>query len=253
MLAAAAAGCSRVTPGDGSQAFVILKVRVAAAADLKYALDDVVDEFHKLRGSSQVEVTYGSSGSFYSQLTNRAPFDLFLSADAEYPRRLAEAGLTGTHRPFVYAYGRLVVCVRPGAPLDVEKRGLQILLDPSVRKVALANPRHAPYGRAAEAALRHRGLYEKVQAKLVYGENVAQAAQFIDAGAADAGFVAQSLLTPSMRYAEVPRSDYPRIEQSGTILGWARDPQAAGLFQGFLQSHQGKAVLRRHGLDVPPE
>src|SRR5439155_21360664 len=127
-------------------------------------------------------------------------FDLFFSADMEYPRRLIEQGLALPESAFLYGIGHLVVWVPRDSSLDVERLGLQALLDPSVRKIALANPKHAPYGRAAEAALKPAGLYDKVQARLVYGENVAQTAQFVETGSADVGLIALSLaLAPALR------------------------------------------------------
>lgn len=255
-LAGITCGCSHAAPPMGSARDPERRVRVAAAADLEFALDDLVDEFGKANPGVKVDVTYGSSGNFYAQLTQHAPFDLFLSADVEYTRRLAESGLARKESLFVYAFGRLAVWVPAASRLDVKQHGLEILLDPSVRKVAIANPRHAPYGRAAEAALRGRGLYERVQPKLVSGENVAQAAQLVQSGAADAGIVALSLaLAPAMqskgRYAELPRSDYPRIEQGGAILAWAHAAEAAANLRTFILSTAGKMVLRRHGFHVP--
>src|SRR5438309_7269674 len=136
---AAAAGCSR--PSGGADERV---VRVAAAADLKFALEDAVAEFCRGHPGIRVEVTPGSSGKLFAQLSNGAPFDLFLSADVEYPRRLIDAGLAVKGSEFVYAVGHLVVWVPRASPLEVKKLGVKALLDPAVRKVAIANPRHAP-------------------------------------------------------------------------------------------------------------
>src|SRR5438309_8125341 len=136
---------------------------VASAADLRFALDDIVLEFQGKHPDIQVRVTYGSSGNFFAQLTNNAPFDLFFSADTDYPRRLIEQGLASQESAFVYAVGHLVVWVPRDSSLDIEKLGMQALLDPSARKIAIANPRHAPYGRAAEAALRTAGVYDRIR------------------------------------------------------------------------------------------
>jgi molybdate transport system substrate-binding protein len=241
-------GCS---PGPEKPA-----VRVAAAADLKFALEDLLGEFRRAHPGVGVEVSYGSSGNFFAQLSNRAPFDLFLSADADYPRRLAEEGLAAKEDVFTYAVGHLVVWV-PRAGPDVEKEGVRVLLDPAVRKVAIANPRHAPYGRAAEAALRSLGLYDRVKERLVLGENIAQAAQFVQTGSADAGVLALSLaLAPGLRehgrYRELPPEAYPRLDQAGVILSWARDRGAAEEVRAFLTGAGGQAVLRRYGFS-PPE
>jgi molybdate transport system substrate-binding protein len=174
----------------------------------------------------------------------------------DYPRKLIDAGLTAPDSAFLYAIGHLVVWVPKSSALDVEKLGLQALLDPSVRKIAIANPKFAPYGRAAEAALKKAGLYDKVQDRLVLGDNIAQTAQFVQSGAADVGILALSLaLAPTFqaegRYAEVHAELFPRLEQGGVILSWARDEEVARLLRAFLLGGEGKAVLRRYGFHLP--
>ncbi|MDD5349988.1 MAG: molybdate ABC transporter substrate-binding protein, partial [Chthoniobacteraceae bacterium] len=181
---------------------------IAAAADLQFALDDLVKEFNTKNPASQASVTFGSSGNFYAQIQNGAPFDLFLSADIQYPRKLAEAGLVAGD-VFPYAVGRIVVWVPKKSPVDVAKLGIKALLESSIHKIAIANPEHAPYGRAAVEALKALKVYEQVQPKLVFGENIAQTAQFVQSGAADIGIIALSLaIAPKMseagRYWEVP-------------------------------------------------
>lgn len=234
------------------------ELRVAAAADLKFALDELAVAFRVARPDVALKVTHGSSGNFFAQLDNQAPFDVFLSADADYPRRLDAAGRGLPDSFFVYGIGRIVLWVPQGSALDLDGLGLRALLDPRVRRVAIANPRHAPYGRAAEAALRHYRLYDAVKPKLVLGENVAQAAQFAWSGAADAGIVALSLAAaPAMgaagRFVEVPLEAYPRLEQGGLILRWAKDADAARAFRLFLLAEQGRAVLGRYGFLPPPD
>lgn len=231
-------------------------VRVAAAADLQFALEEAVADFRKRHPDIGVTVSYGSSGSFFTQLSKQAPFDLFLSADSDYPRRLVEEGLADRETQFVYATGHLVVWVRNQSPLDVKALGVRAVLDPRVKKVAIANPRYAPYGRAAEASLKKLGLYEQVQQRLVLGDNIAQTAQFVETGAADVGLVALSLaLAPTLRekgrYAEVPADAYPRLEQSGVILSWAQDRPAAETLRAFLQGDDGRAILGRYGFGAP--
>src|SRR5260370_14001065 len=174
-LSAAAAGCQR--PAEAAETRTL---GVAAAADLKVAFADIVAAFQRQNPDVKVEVTYGSSGNFYSQLSSRAPFDLFLSADLDYPRRLVEQGLATPNSEFSYAVGGLVLWVPKASPIALEKLGIEALLDPSVRKIAIANPRHAPYGRAAEAALKELGVYESVKDKLVYGEHIIHTAQLFD-------------------------------------------------------------------------
>ena len=234
------------------------EVRVAAAADLKFALDEMVAAFERDHPDIHVSVTYGASGTFFAQLSNRAPFDVFFSADVEYPRKLIEQGLADKDSEFTYAVGHLVVWVREDSPLDVEKLGVKVLLDPAVRKIAIANPQHAPYGRAAEAALKSLGVYDQVKDRLVLGENVAQAAQFAETGSADAGVFALSLaLAPAMRdkgrWREVPLDAYPRLDQGAVVLSWARDRSAADALLAYVKGPDGRAVLRRYGFLLPGE
>jgi molybdate transport system substrate-binding protein len=245
-------GCGR----DAAPAADRREVRVAAAADLKYALDDVLAHFHQQHPDIEVRVTFGASGNFFAQLSNRVPFDLFFSADVDYPRRLIDKGLAAREDEFVYAIGHLVVWVPTGSSLDLEGLGIRALLDPAVRKIAIANPRYAPYGRAAQAALEKLGVYESIKDKIVRGESVAQAAQFVESGAADAGVIALSLaLAPPLRdrgrWWEVPPDAYPRLEQGGVILSWAQDRPAAEALRAFVGSREGKAVLKRYGFFLP--
>src|SRR5206468_9754557 len=158
---------------------------VAAASDLQSALPAIASRFENATGQP-VRLTFGSSGNFFAQIQNGAPFDLFLSADIDYPRRLASSGLAERGSLREYAVGRVVLWTRTDSGVDV-KRGLAVLEDSRVRRIAIANPEHAPYGRAAVAALRHEGLYDRVRDKFVLGENISQAAQFADSGSADVG------------------------------------------------------------------
>ena len=162
-------------------------VRVAAAGDLKFTMGEIVEAFRRERPAVEVSVTYGSSGNFYAQLSNRAPFDIFFSADVDYPRRLVRQGLALADSEFLYGVGRLVVWVPWISPIEVEKLGIQALLSPSVRRIAIANPRHAPYGRAAEAAMKSLGVYDRTKDRLVLGDSVMQTAQFVESGGAEAG------------------------------------------------------------------
>lgn len=233
-------------------------IRVAAAADLRYALDEVVAEFQKHAPAIQVTPTYGSSGNFYAQLSNKAPFDLYFSADLDYPRRLIETGLASPRTEFLYAIGHLVLWVPKDSEIDVERLGLESLAQPAVKKVAMANPTHAPYGRAAEAAMKHLDVYDRVKERLVFGENIAQAAQFVETGAADIGILALSLaLAPALRdkgrYWVVPIDAYPKLEQGGVILSWAQDVDAAQQFQAFVTGPEGRAILERYGFVLPGE
>lgn len=231
------------------------ELTVAAAADLKFAFDDMVKEFNEKQPTTKVSITYGSSGNFFTQLQNGAPFDLYFSADIQYPRKLAEAGLT-TDEVFLYSIGRIVVWTPKNSAIDVKKLGVKALLEPSVHKIAIANPEHAPYGRAAVAALKTLQVYDQVQPKLVFGENIAQTAQFVQSGAADIGILALSLaIAPKMTetgcYWEVPLDAYPKMEQGGVILKAAKNLGIARAFRDFVMSEHGRAILKRYGFFLP--
>ena len=240
----------------GTGAAPAAELTVAAAADLKFALDDLVARFQTNQPSVNVKVTYGSSGNFYAQLRNKAPFDLFFSADIAYPRKLAEAGLALDMNVFLYAVGRIVVWVPKQSALDVGRLGIQALLAPSVKKIAVAKPQHAPYGRAAVAAMKSLGVFEQAEPKLVYGENIAQAAQFVQSGAADIGIIALSLaIAPQMsdagRHWEIPLESYPRMEQGGIIVNGTKETRAACAFRDFVLGQRGREVLKRYGFFLP--
>lgn len=231
-----------------------LTVRVAAAADLKFALDEVVARLAARQPSIRIETTYGSSGSMHAQLRQRAPFDVFLSADVAYPRDLVSRGIGSDRDLFTYAVGRLVLWVPRSSTLAIEREGLGALA--GAARIAIANPRHAPYGKAAEAALRNAGIWSRVSRTMVLGENVAQAAQFVQSGAADAGIVAKSLaVAPAMRAAgrfwEIPEEAHPRLVQGGVILPWAVSREAAARVRDFLLSDEGRTLLESHGFDLP--
>src|ERR1017187_5963058 len=141
------------------------EVLVAAAADLQFAMADLAQQYKNQTGNT-LNVTYGSSGNFFSQILNGAPFDLFFSADSDYPRQLVIASLANPATFYEYALGRIVIWVPPGSKIDIANQKWNALLDPSVQKIAIANPGHAPYGHAAVAAMQKAGIYEKVKAKL---------------------------------------------------------------------------------------
>ena len=230
---------------------------VAAASDLKFALDEIVREFQAAQPDCEVKVSYGSSGNLFAQLTNRAPFDLFFSADADYARKLVDSG-EAQQTAFVYGRGRIVIWVRRDSPVDVEQLGVQAVLDPAVRKVAIANPKHAPYGRAAEAALNELGVYDQVRQKLVLGENVAQTMQFVQTGAAEIGVISHSLaVAPALRdqgrFWEIPLDAYPPLEQAGVILSWAKHRRAAESLRDFVLAADGREILQRYGFLMPGE
>jgi molybdate transport system substrate-binding protein len=228
---------------------------VAAASDLKFALDQAAAEFKRERPDIEVKVAYGSSGNFYTQIKNGAPFDLFLSADMDYPRELQKNGLAIPGTDFEYAVGRLVVWTTNKSPIDVERLQMGALLEPSIRHIAIANPEHAPYGRAAVAAMRKLGVYDKVRDKFVLGENVSQTLQFVESGAAEIGIVAMSLAkAPAVashgKYWELPLDSYPRMDQGGVILASARRRDLADVFRSFLLSPHGRGIFKTFGFYI---
>jgi molybdate transport system substrate-binding protein len=229
-------------------------IHVAAAADLKFAMQDVAAQFEKQTGT-RVDVTYGSSGNFFSQLQNGAPFDLFFSADIDYPRKLEAAGLAEPGALYEYAIGRIAIWTPADAKVNVASLGWKTLLDASVQKIAIANPEHAPYGRAAVAALQKAGIYEQVKPKLVYGENISQAAQFVQSGNAQAGIVAMSLaVSPGMKDGkrwEIPADMHPPIEQAAIVLKSAANKKDARTFLEFVKSEAGRATLAKYGFTFP--
>jgi len=229
-------------------------VAVAAAADLQAVLPELAARFEKDSGR-RVRLTFGSSGNFFAQIQNGAPFDVFLSADITYPRRLGQGGLAEPDTLKRYAVGRIALWTRADSGIDIS-RVLQALVGPGVRRIALANPAHAPYGRAAVEALRRAGLYEKARTRFVLGENVSQAAQFAHSGNADVGIIALSLaLAPAMKasgvYVEIPPSLHRPIEQGAIVLRAARDKAAAREFLAFLGRVDSVSLLRASGFEAP--
>jgi molybdate transport system substrate-binding protein len=227
---------------------------VAAASDLQSALPVIAAQFERDTGQP-VRLTFGSSGNFFAQIQNGAPFDVFLSADIEYPRRLEAAADAEAGSLYKYATGRLVLWTRHDSGVDLQ-RGLPLLADARVRRIAIANPRHAPYGRAAIAALRHQRLYDRVQMKFVLGENISQAAQFAQSGSADVGLLALSLaLSPTLErsgtYVELPESWYPPIEQAAIVVAASRQKALARRFIDYLKRADGVRVLQSFGFAVP--
>lgn len=230
-------------------------VRVAAASDLQIALPQLAARFERATGF-KVQAIFGSSGNIATQIQNGAPYDVFLSADIEYPRHLVELGLATADALAAYARGRLVLWTRNDSKVDL-KPGLKGLTAATVRRLAIANPAHAPYGRAAVAALQHEGVYDRVRSRLVLGENISQTAQFAESGNADAGIIALSLaLGPALRgaghYVEVPATFHPPIEQAAIWLKNAKNPTAARQFVEFLQQPASREYLRTMGFEPVP-
>ena len=231
-------------------------VQIAAASDLKYALDELIGAYKKTYPTADpVQVSYGSSGNYYAQIQNGAPFTLFLSADSSYPKMLEDANVAvkGTRRD--YAIGRVVVWVPKGSSVDVEKLGPEALTDPSVKKVAIANPDHAPYGKAALSLLDFHKIRPAVSGKFVLGENIAQAAQYAST-AADAGILALSIVkAPTFaalggKYWLAPLNEHVRLQQQMIIL---KNGVNTRRFWGFILSADARTVFKKYGFVLPRE
>ena len=230
------------------------ELAVAAAADLKFAMTDLAAQFETKTGT-KVNVTYGSSGNFFAQLKNGAPFEVFFSADIDYARKLEAAGFSDPGTLSRYATGRIVIWAPADSKLNVSESGWKTLLDDRVKKIAIANPEHAPYGRAAVAAMQKAGIYERVKSKLVFGENISQAAQFVQSGNAQAGILALSLavsdaLKDGKRW-DIPQDLHPPIEQAAIVLKSAKNNETARAFLDFVKSDKGRATLAKYGFTFP--
>jgi molybdate transport system substrate-binding protein len=229
---------------------------VAAAADLTYCLAELNKAFQAQHGDVEVRLSTGSSGNFFAQIQNGAPFDVFLSADVHYPEELIKAGDAVQASLFIYGSGRLVLWTNKPQTVDLT-RGLDALRDTrAVQKVAIANPEHAPYGRAAKAALQKAGLWDEIQPRLVIGENIAQALQYVETQNADAGLVALALVrSPRLggigKYTEVDDRLYPPLNQAAVITRHGADKAAAKAYLEFLRSTAARAAFDKYGFKPP--
>ncbi|HUO17542.1 MAG TPA: molybdate ABC transporter substrate-binding protein [Verrucomicrobiae bacterium] len=229
------------------------ELTVAAAADLSSALKEIADNYQR-KTHVQVKLSFGASGALTQQVENGAPFDIFFSADMGYPKQLIKAGAAEGNTLYEYAVGKLVLWVPADSALDVEHKGMNVLLDPLVNKIAIANPQHAPYGRAAVAALKHYGLYDQISGRLVLGENIAQAAEFVESGNAQVGFVALAhAAAPSMqgkgKYWEIPADAYPPLAQGVVVLSHSQRQQEAEDFLNYVKANG--STLKKYGFSLP--
>jgi molybdate transport system substrate-binding protein len=230
------------------------EILVAAAADLNQVLPVVAERFERESGN-RVKLSFGSSGNFFAQIQNGAPFDAFFSADIDFPKHLESEGLAEPGSLYEYAMGKIVLWVPNGSGLDVS-RGLPVLLDSRVRKIAIANPVHAPYGKAALAALQHEQLYERVKDKLVLGENISQTFELVESGNADVGIVALSLaMAPKVkdtgRFFVISQSSYPPIRQGVVVIRSSQHKDAAKAFIAYLKRPETITLLKQYGFEVP--
>jgi len=237
----------------GVNVAVAEEITIAAASDLNFAFREIATEYENSTGN-HVRLTLGSSGNFFAQIQNGAPFDLYFSADISYPKKLEEAGLVVPGSLYPYAVGRIVLWVGKDLPLDLSK-GLEILREPTIKKIAIANPKHAPYGRAAVAAMEYFKVYDQVKDKLILGENISQAAQFIESGACDIGIIALSLaVAPAMKskgtYWEVPAEAHPPLEQGAVLVKQSKHQEAARQFLDFVKGPNGQETMKRYGFVI---
>ncbi len=236
----------------GSVAFA-QTLTIAAAADLRYALDELKTEFSKTNPDIKIDVIYGSSGKLYQQIVSSAPFDLFFSADIMYPKKLDSLKLT-TNEPKLYAIGFLVLWSSTFEMSD----GINMLKNSTIKKIAIASPNHAPYGKRAVECLKFYKLYNQVKSKLVEGENISQAAQFVLSGNAEVGIIALSLaLSPEMQkngtYVLIDQKSYSTLEQAYVVLKNSDSKAEAAKFTTFIETEQARKIFRKYGFKLPNE
>lgn len=239
-------GCLIAAPAQAQ------KFTIAAASDLRYTLEEVSALYREQNPGARFDVVYGSSGRMTTQIINGAPFDLFFSADIAFAQLLYTEGLT-LAEPQAYAVGRLVLWSRV---LDASQLNLEDLAtDPRIGRIAIAQPLHAPYGRRAQEAMQATGVWEQVQAKLVFGENIAHAAQMTASGAADVGLIALSLATfpelASSPYALIEDSLHQPLTQAYVITARAEDNPAVHAFAHFMRSEAALNLMRSFGFQIP--
>jgi molybdate transport system substrate-binding protein len=237
---------------SGGAAAAEHSLTIAAAANLKDVMQALVADFRKTHSDAKVEVVLGSSGKFAQQIAHGAPYDLFFSADLEYPQRLVTEQLT-TSGVRTYARGRLVLW---SATHDARRLTLKELADPAIRRIAIANPKLAPYGACAQQALERAGVWDKVRDKLVFGENVAQTAQFADSGGADVAIIPLSLaLSPVLKqrgtHVVIPESQHAPLDQGFVILKRAAGDPLAAVFASYVVSAPARALFASHGYSTP--
>lgn len=243
-----------------SFAFILLiisasaqKVNVAAAADLRYAMDEVVAAYKKHNPKSDIKVTYGSSGNAYQQIINGAPYDIYFSADIMYPQKLAEQGLT-VSKPKLYAIGFIVLWSNQ---IDVSS-GISSLNDPKLKKLAIANPEHAPYGKRAQESLQYYKLYDKLKDKIILGENISQTAQYAQTGNAEVGILALSLvMSPALKnqgkYFLIDSKSYSPLEQAYVIIKKPKLNTETYKFAKFVATPEARGILKNYGFKLPNE
>ena len=251
MTAAALCAHAAADQPVGQRAAESRHITLAAAADLHFAMDHVIAAYRHDHPADSIDVVYGASGQLLTQIEQGAPFELFFSADSNYPTQLVAHGNAGG-QPVPYAVGRIVLW-----SASIDMHGVQVadLVQPRFGRIAIANPQHAPYGKRAEQALRSTGIWDQLQPRLVYGENIAQTAQFAQSGNAQVGIIAQSLaLDPAMvkgSYAPVPPTAYEPLQQSFVLTKRGADNVLAQDFARYMQSAPARDILARYGFTLP--
>jgi molybdate transport system substrate-binding protein len=229
------------------------EINVAAASDLNFAIKEIIPQFERSTGH-KVRFTLGSSGNFHALIVNGAPFDVYLSADMNYPKQLEKSGHAISGATFIYGIGGISLWVPKDSRIDIERSGMKALTDPSIRKIAIANPLHAPYGRAAVEAMKAANVYDQVKSKLVFGENISQAAQFVQSRAADIGILAQSiagseLMLQAGRHWRIPADMHPVLEQGAALL--KRAGPGGKAFHEWMRGPEARKILERYGFRTP--
>lgn len=233
------------------------EIKVAAASSMKLVFEEIAKEFHDENPGIKVKLSFGSSGNFFSQIVHGAPYDVFFSADTNYPRQLVKEGKSLGDTPVaLYAIGRIVLWVPDSVGLNVKKEKSATLLNSKIIKIAIANPKHAPYGRAAIEWMNKTGIYSQVKSRFVLGENISQATQFVHTQAAQAGIIARSLVAnPEMKstgsFWEIPTDEHSPIEQGFIILKGTQNPLVAGSFAEFVTGPKGSRILKKYGFNIP--
>jgi molybdate transport system substrate-binding protein len=227
-------------------------ITIVAASSIKFAMTDIVNKFNAEHRNDEIKTIYGASGKFAAQIQNGAPFDIFFAADTNFPQMLKKERLTSTD-PVVYAVGRLVIW---SSTTDATKLTLQKLSESTIRKLAIANPEHAPYGMRAKEAMKSARVWEKIQSKLVFGENVEHTAQMVSTGAADAGLIPLSVaLNPAMvkqgGYSLIDDSLHDPLAQAFVIIQRAKDSALARRFAAYFQTPEARKIMESYGFVLP--
>lgn len=230
------------------------KIMVAAAADMKFAMEEIITDFRKSHPGDEVQIIFGSSGKAHTQIQQGAPYDLFFSADIAFPQNLVKKGMAASEiRP--YAIGRIVIW---STSMDAAKMTLTSLSDPKITRVAIPNPKHAPYGKRAEEALRALGLWDRLLPKLVYGEDMVQTAQFVQTGNAQAGIISLSfavnpVLAQKGGYYLISEKLHHPLDQAYVITKVGANKPLAKTFAKYMSSRPARAIMVKYGFVLPGE